>query len=201
MLRHETRPPFCPPVHGGRMENIMRSPYHGTTILAVRREGKVCIAGDGQLTLEDTIIKNSGRKVRKLFDGKVLVGYAGGAADALALLDVFEVKLKQYDGDLTRAVIEVAKEWRLDRNLRRLEADLVVMDAEKMFLLSGLGEIVEPDDDVVALGSGGTYAVAAARALMRHTNLSAREIALAAMNIAAKICVYTNDRITFEELD
>jgi len=182
-------------------KSTMRSPYHGTTILAVRREGKVCIAGDGQLTLEDTIIKNSGRKVRKLFDGKVLVGYAGGAADALALLDVFEVKLKQYDGDLTRAVIEVAKEWRLDRNLRRLEADLVVMDAEKMFLLSGLGEIVEPDDDVVALGSGGTYAVAAARALMRHTNLSAREIALAAMNIAAKICVYTNDHITFEELE
>jgi ATP-dependent HslUV protease subunit HslV len=183
------------------MENTMRSQYHGTTILAVRRDGKVCIAGDGQLTLEDTIIKSSGRKVRKLFDGKVLVGYAGGAADALALLDVFEVKLKQYDGDLTRAVIEVAKEWRLDRNLRRLEADLVVMDAEKMFLLSGLGEIVEPDDDVVALGSGGTYAVAAARALMQHTVLSAREIAVAAMNIAAKICVYTNDRITFEELD
>jgi ATP-dependent HslUV protease, peptidase subunit HslV len=179
----------------------MRPQYHGTTILALRRNGKVCIAGDGQLTLEDTIIKNSGRKVRKLFDGKVLAGYAGGAADALALLEVFETKLKQYDGDLTRAVIEVAKEWRLDRNLRRLEADLVVLDREKMFLLSGLGEVVEPDDDVIALGSGGTYALAAARALMKHTNLSAREIAEAAMNVAAAICIFTNDRITVEELD
>jgi ATP-dependent HslUV protease subunit HslV len=179
----------------------MHSQFHGTTILALRRDGKACIAGDGQLTLEDTIVKSSGRKVRKLFDGKVLVGYAGGAADALALLDVFEAKLKQYDGDLTRAVIEVAKEWRLDRNLRRLEADLVVMDAEKMFLLSGLGEVIEPDDDMVGLGSGGSYALAAARALMQHTVLSAREIAVAAMSIAAKICVYTNDRITVEELE
>lgn len=179
----------------------MRPQYRGTTILALRRNGKVCIAGDGQLTLEDTIIKSSGRKVRKLADGKVLAGYAGGAADALALLEVFENKLKQYDGDLMRAVIEVAKEWRLDRNLRRLEADLVVLDREKMFLLSGLGEVVEPDDDVIALGSGGTYALAAARALMKHTELSAREIAEASMRVAAAICVFTNDRITVEELD
>jgi len=178
----------------------MREQFHGTTILAVRRGGQSVVAGDGQLTLDDTIIKNSGRKVRKLFDGKVLTGYAGGAADALALLEIFENKLKQYNGDLTRAVIEVAKEWRLNRDLRRLEADLVVMDSEKMFLLSGLGEVVEPDDDVVALGSGGTYALAAARALMKHTNLSAREIATDAMTIAAEICVYTNKNITIEEL-
>ncbi|MBU0507653.1 ATP-dependent protease subunit HslV [bacterium] len=179
----------------------MRDQFHGTTILAVRRGGSSVIAGDGQLTLEDTVIKSSGRKVRKLFDGKILVGYAGGAADALALLDVFETKLKQYNGDLTRSVIEVAKEWRLNRDLRRLEAELIVMDAEKMFLLSGLGEVVEPDDDVVALGSGGTYALAAARALMKHTTLSTREIALEAMKIAAQICVYTNEKITVEELE
>ncbi|MFZ5433600.1 MAG: ATP-dependent protease subunit HslV [Calditrichota bacterium] len=179
----------------------MRDQYHGTTILAVRKNGLAVIAGDGQLTLEDTIIKCTGRKVRKLYDGKVLVGYAGGAADALALLEVFETKLKQYNGDLTRAVIEVAKEWRLNRDLRRLEADLVVMDDEKMFLLSGLGEVVEPDDDVVGLGSGGTYALAAARALMKHTNLSAKEIAEAAMTIASQICVYTNDQIAVEILD
>lgn len=178
----------------------MREQFHGTTILAVRRGGKTVVAGDGQLTMDDTIIKSSGRKVRKLFDGKVLAGYAGGAADALALLEIFENKLKQYNGDLTRAVIEVAKEWRMNRDLRRLEADLVVMDEEKMFLLSGLGEVVEPDDDVVALGSGGTYALAAARALMKHTNLSAREIATDAMTIAAEICVYTNKNITIEEL-
>ncbi|RPH95298.1 ATP-dependent protease subunit HslV [candidate division KSB1 bacterium] len=178
----------------------MRASYHGTTILAVRKNGKAAIAGDGQLTLEDTIIKSTGRKVRKLFDGKVLVGYAGAAADALALLDLFESKIKQYDGDLTRSVIEVAKEWRLDRNLRRLEADLLVLDSQKMFLLSGLGEVVEPDDDVVALGSGGTYALAAARALIKHTDLSAREIVQAAMAIASQICVYTNANITVEEL-
>ncbi|MDD5088902.1 MAG: ATP-dependent protease subunit HslV [bacterium] len=178
----------------------MREQFHGTTILAVRRGGKTVVAGDGQLTLDDTIIKSSGRKVRKLFDGKVLTGYAGGAADALALLEIFENKLKQYNGDLTRSVIEVAKEWRLNRDLRRLEADLVVMDEEKMFLLSGLGEVVEPDDDVVALGSGGTYALAAARALLKHTTLSAREIATDAMAIAAEICVYTNTHITLEEL-
>jgi ATP-dependent HslUV protease, peptidase subunit HslV len=178
----------------------MRQQYHGTTILAVRRDGKNVIAGDGQLTLEDTIIKSTGRKVRKLFDGKVLAGYAGGAADALALLEIFETKLKQYDGDLTRAVVEVAKEWRMNRDLRRLEAELVVMDQQKIFLLSGLGEVVEPDDNVIGLGSGGTYAISAARALMAHTSLSAREIAVAAMNIAAQICVYTNSNITVEEL-
>ena len=205
-MKHVTnKPPFHPPVNGGRSDSeedtfIMRTQFHGTTILAVRRGGTVVIAGDGQLTLDDTIIKHSGRKVRKIADGKVLVGYAGGAADALSLLDIFETKLKQYSGDLTRSVIEVAKEWRLDRNLRRLEAELIVVDREKMFLLSGMGEIVEPDDDVVGLGSGGPYALAAARALMKHTTLSAREIADAAMKIASQICVYTNANVTIEEL-
>ncbi len=176
------------------------SSYHGTTILAVRRNGKVVIGGDGQLSLEDTIVKNKGRKVRPLFDGKVLVGYAGAAADALALLDVFEGKLKQYNGDLTRSVIEVAKEWRLDRNLRRLEADMVVADKDKMFLVSGQGEIIEPDEDAIGLGSGGAYALAAARALMKHTELPARTVVECALEIASQICVYTNSFLTVEEL-
>jgi ATP-dependent HslUV protease, peptidase subunit HslV len=179
----------------------MRDQFHGTTILAIRRNGKSVIAGDGQLTLDDTIVKSTGRKVRKLFDGKVIVGYAGGAADALALLELFENKLKQYNGDLTRSCIEVAKEWRLDRSLRRLEADMVVMDTEKMFMVSGLGEVIEPDDDVVALGSGGNYALAAARALRKYTELSAREIAEASLKVASSICVYTNSNLTIEELD
>src|SRR5512140_197524 len=179
----------------------MRADFHGTTVLAVRRFGKAAIAGDGQLTLEDMIIKGGGKKVRKLFDGKVLVGYAGAAADALSLLEIFEGKLKQYNGDLTRSVIEVAKEWRLDRNLRKLEADMVVVDHEKMFMLSGLGEIVEPDDEVIALGSGGAYALAAARALLNYTTLTAREIAQNSLGIASQICIYTNSNITVEELD
>ncbi|HEY3295008.1 MAG TPA: ATP-dependent protease subunit HslV [bacterium] len=179
----------------------MRPDLHGTTILALRRNGKAAIAGDGQLTLEDIIIKGGGKKVRKLFDGKVLVGYAGAAADALALLELFESKLKQYNGDLTRSVIEVAKEWRMDRNLRKLEADMVVIDNDKMFMLSGLGEVVEPDDEVMALGSGGPYALAAARALMKFTDKSAREIAQESLQIASEICIYTNSNITVEELD
>lgn len=179
----------------------MKPQFHGTTILAVRKNGRIAVGGDGQLSLEDTIVKHKGRKVRSLFDGKVLVGYAGAAADALALLDVFEGKLKQYNGDLTRSVIEVAKEWRLDRNLRRLEADIVVADKDKMFLVSGQGEIIEPDEDIIALGSGGTYALAAARALLKHTDLSSRAIVEAAMNIASQICVYTNSFLTVEEIE
>ena len=178
----------------------MRPEYHGTTILAVKKNGKIAVGGDGQLSLEDTIVKRHGKKVRALFDGQVLVGYAGAAADALALLDVFEGKLKQYNGDLTRSVIEVAKEWRLDRNLRRLEADMVVADAEKMFLVSGQGEIIEPDEDIIALGSGGTYALAAARALIKYTDMDAKTIVEAAMQIASQICVYTNNYLTIEEI-
>ena len=178
----------------------MVSQRHGTTILACKRDGKTAVGGDGQLSLEDTIVKSKGKKVRSLYEGKVLVGYAGAAADALALLDVFEGKLKQYNGDLTRSVIEVAKEWRLDRNLRRLEADMVVADKDKMFLVSGQGEIIEPDEDIIGLGSGGTYALAAARALVKHTDLSARQIVEAAMAIASQICVYTNEFLTVEEV-
>lgn len=178
----------------------MRSQFHGTTILAVRRNGKAAAGGDGQLSLDDTIVKMRGRKVRKLYDGKVLCGYAGGAADALALLELFEGKIKQYNGDLTRSVIELAKEWRLDRALRRLEAEMVVCDHEKMFVVSGLGEVIEPDDDIVALGSGGTFALAAARALLRHTQLSAREIVEESLKVAADICVYTNHHLTIEEI-
>jgi ATP-dependent HslUV protease, peptidase subunit HslV len=178
----------------------MRLQIQGTTILGVRRRGCAVIGGDGQLTLEDTVIKSKGRKVRKLLNGTVLAGYAGGAADALALLEVFETKLKEFNGDLKRAVIELAKEWRMDRSLRRLEADMMVMDAENMFLVSGLGEIIEPDDDMIALGSGGSYALAAARALVKYTDLSAREIVQASLEIAADICVYTNANISIEEL-
>jgi ATP-dependent HslUV protease subunit HslV len=178
----------------------MRNQFHGTTILAVKRDGKSAAGGDGQLSLDDTIVKSHGKKVRRLSDGKVLVGFAGGAADALALLELFEVKLKQFNGDLTRSVIELAKEWRLDRNLRRLEAELIVMDADKMFVVSGLGEIIEPDEDCVGLGSGGAYALSAAKALLRHTTLSAREIVEASLNVAADICVYTNHHLTIEEI-
>ena len=178
----------------------MKPQYHGTTILAVKHNGRVCVGGDGQLSLDDTIVKQRGRKVRALSDGQVLVGYAGAAADALALLDLFETKLKQYNGDLTRSAIEVAKEWRLDRNLRRLEADMVVADKEKMFLVSGQGEIIEPDEGIIALGSGGAYALAAARALVKHTVMDCRAIVESALLIASQICVYTNSHLTIEEI-
>lgn len=178
----------------------MSRTYHGTTILAVRRNGNSAVGGDGQLTLEDTIIKSKGRKVRKLFEDQVLVGFAGAAADALALLDIFEGKLKQHNGNLTLSALEMAKEWRTDRNLRRLEADMVVCDLTKMYLISGLGEVIEPDDDIIALGSGGSYALSAARALLKHTELSASEIVRSALQIASEICVFTNSNLTLEEL-
>jgi ATP-dependent HslUV protease subunit HslV len=174
--------------------------YRGTTILTVKRDGKSAMGGDGQLSLDDVVVKSKGKKVRKLHEGTVMVGYAGAAADALALLDVFEGKLKQYNGDLTRASLEMAKEWRMDRSLRRLEAELVVTDNEKIYLVSGQGEVIEPDDDILALGSGGDYALAAARALKAHTSLTAKEIVIAALKIASEICVYTNDHLTVEEL-
>lgn len=178
----------------------MDAQFRGTTILAIRRNGKGAIGGDGQLSYGETVIKAGGKKIRRLYEGKVLAGFAGGVADALALFDLFEKKLSEYHGDLTRAAIEMAKEWRMDRNLRRLEADLIVMDKEKMFLLSGQGEIIEPDDDVIALGTGGAYALAAVRALLKHSRLSAKETCRAALEIAADICVYTNHHLTIEEL-
>jgi ATP-dependent HslUV protease, peptidase subunit HslV len=173
-----------------------------TTVLCVRRSGKVVIAGDGQVSLGDTVVKHSAHKVRRLGKAEsVLAGFAGSTGDALTLLEKFEQMLEKYSNNLTRASVELAKEWRTDRMLRRLEALLIVADAEKTLLLSGNGDVVEPDDGIIAIGSGGNYALAAARALSLHTDLGAAEIARVAMSIAAGICVYTNDKLVMEELD
>lgn len=173
---------------------------HGTTILAVRHGGKVVLVGDGQVSLGQTVMKHSARKVRKLHHDRVVAGFAGATADAFTLFEKFESKLEQFNGNLKRSAVELAKDWRTDRVLRRLEALLVVADAEDLLVISGSGDVVEPDDGLVAIGSGGNYALAAARALTKHTELDARAIAEEAMRIAAGICVYTNDRLTFEEL-
>jgi ATP-dependent HslUV protease subunit HslV len=171
-----------------------------TTIICVRREGRVAIAGDGQVTLDKTILKQTARKIRRLGDGRVLAGFAGATSDAFALFARFEAKLEEFHGNLSRAAIELAKEWRLDKVYRRLEALLIVADAEHSFMLSGTGDVIEPDDGILAIGSGGPFALAAARALLRHSALPAAEIARESMKIASEICVYTNDRITVEEL-
>jgi len=171
-----------------------------TTILCVRRGPKVVIAGDGQVSLDKTVMKNSARKVRRLGEGNVVAGFAGSTSDAFALFDRFEAKLKEHQKNITRACVELGKEWRTDRYLRRLEALLVVADREKTFILSGSGDVVEPDHGIAAVGSGGHYALAAARALMEHTQLPPREVAQAAMAIAGDIDIYTNANITFEEL-
>jgi ATP-dependent HslUV protease subunit HslV len=173
-----------------------------TTVLLVKREGKVCMASDGQVTLGETVVKRGAAKVKRAGKGKVLVGFAGGGADGLALFTRFEAKLEEYAGNLERAVIELAKDWRTDRALRQLQAMMVVADREKSFLVSGNGDLLQPDDEdgVLAIGSGGNFALAAARALIRHSDLSASEIARQAMGIAAEICIYTNDRLTVEEL-
>jgi ATP-dependent HslUV protease subunit HslV len=173
---------------------------HGTTILAVRRDGRAAIAGDGQVTLGQTVMKHTARKLRRLHNGQVLAGFAGSAADGLALFSRFEAKIEEYRGSLERAAVELSKEWRTDRVLRRLEAFLVVSDREASFLLSGAGDVIAPDDGIVAVGSGAPYALAAARALVRHTGMDAGTVALEAMKIAAQICVYTNDTITVETL-
>ena len=174
--------------------------FHGTTILSVRREGKTVIAGDGQVTLDKTVMKASARKVRRLGDGGVLAGFAGSTADAFTLFERFEAKLKEHQKNLTRACVELGKDWRTDKFLRRLEALLIVADREKTFVLSGAGDVIEPDLGLAAVGSGGPYALAAARALLAHTQLPARDIAAAALGIAADICIYTNNNVTFEEL-
>jgi ATP-dependent HslUV protease subunit HslV len=171
-----------------------------TTILCVRRNGKTVMAGDGQVTLDKTILKSSARKLRRLGDGKVIGGFAGATADAFTLFERFESKLKEFNDNLARAAVELAKDWRTDRFLRRLEALLVVADTERMLILSGVGDVVEPDGAVAAVGSGGNFALAAAQALLEHSNLSAREIAEAAMRIAGEICIYTNDQLSFEEI-
>jgi ATP-dependent HslUV protease subunit HslV len=174
--------------------------FHGTTVLAVRHQGRSVMAGDGQVTFGNTVIKDSARKIRRLYSNKVLAGFAGSAADSFALFSRFETKLEEHRGNLERAAVELARDWRTDRLLRRLEAMLIVLDQKSLFLLSGTGDLIEPDDGLVAIGSGGPFALAAARALQRHSALDARAIAEQAMKIAAGICIYTNDRLTLEEL-
>lgn len=172
--------------------------WHATTILGVQRSGVVALAGDGQVTFGDVVMKHGARKIRVLFDGLVVAGFAGAVADALTLFEKFEAHLRDWDGNLRRAAVELAKEWRTDRYLRRLEAQLLVGDGEQLLVLSGEGDVIEPDDGVVAIGTGGPYATAAARALLRHTELSAAEIAEAAMRITAELCIFTNDHIVIE---
>jgi ATP-dependent HslUV protease subunit HslV len=177
-----------------------RPRIRSTTVLCVRRDGKVVIAGDGQVTMGQTVVKSTARKIRRLHDGRVIAGFAGSAADGITLFEKFEAKLKDGSGNLMRAAVELAKDWRTDRALRRLEALLIVADRERTFILSGTGDVIEPDSDIAAVGSGGPFALAAARALMENTSLSAREIADRAMRIAGDICIYTNDQRVFEEL-
>lgn len=180
----------------------MMETFHATTVLAVRRDGRVALGGDGQVTIGDKVMKHGARKVRRLGKNKdVLAGFAGAAADAFHLFERFEAKLDEYHGNLTRAAVELAKDWRSDKMLRRLEALLLVADKNATLLVSGSGDVIEPDDGVIAIGSGGSYAQAAAQALVRHTDLPAERIVQEAMEIAAKICIYTNDHIVVETLE
>jgi ATP-dependent HslUV protease subunit HslV len=179
----------------------MKPRVRSTTIIGVRRDGLTAMAGDGQVSLGETVMKQRARKIRKIYNERILAGFAGASADALTLFEKFESKCEQYKGNLTRAVVELAKEWRTDKILRRLEALLVVMDKEHSFIVSGTGEIIEPDDGIAAIGSGGGYALAAARAMLSHSALDARAIAEEALKMASDICVYTNDQITVEVLD
>lgn len=172
----------------------------GTTVLCVRRNGKVAIGGDGQVTMGNTVLKENARKIRRIASGNVLAGFAGGTADAFTLFEKFEQKINEHRGNLTKAAVELAKEWRTDRILRRLEALMIVANKEHMFIISGTGDVIEPEDGIGAIGSGGPYAQAAAKALMENTDLSAKEIVEKAMKIAASICIYTNSNITVEEL-
>jgi ATP-dependent HslUV protease subunit HslV len=174
--------------------------FHATTILAVRANDRTVLAGDGQVTFGQTVMKQGARKIRRLYHDQILAGFAGSAADSFALFSRFEAKLEQYRGNLERSAVELARDWRVDRALRRLEAMMVVADRSSMFLLSGTGDLIQPDDGIVGIGSGGPFALAAARALTKHTGLSAREIAEHAMHIAAEICIYTNHQLVIEEL-
>jgi ATP-dependent HslUV protease subunit HslV len=173
---------------------------HGTTILAVRHKGKVAVAGDGQITLNNTIIKHRAKKVRKIYQEKIIVGFAGTTADALHLSERLEEKLERYNGNLTRAAVELARDWRTDKYLRRLEALMIAVDKEQMYLISGNGDVIEPDEEIIGIGSGGLAAQAAANALIQHAELDVRCIVEEAMKIAASVCVYTNDKIIIEEL-
>jgi ATP-dependent HslUV protease subunit HslV len=174
--------------------------FHATTVLAVRHRDEAVMASDGQVTFGNTVVKHSAKKIRRLYNDKILAGFAGSAADSFALFSRFEAKLEQYRGNLERSAVELAKDWRTDRMLRRLEAMLLVMDARSTYLLSGTGDLIEPDDGIIAIGSGGAFAMAAAKALARHTELPAKTIAEEAMMLAANICIYSNDRITVESL-
>jgi len=172
----------------------------GTTVIAVRREGTTAVAGDGQVTLGNTVMKQGAKKVRRIYNGNVVVGFAGATADAITLYERLEQKLQEYSGNLTRAAVEMAKEWRTDKVLRRLEALMIAVDKEHLFLISGSGDVLEPDDGLAGIGSGGPYALAAGRALVRNSEMSAGEIALRSLKIASEICIYTNDSITVEEV-
>ena len=174
--------------------------FHATTVLSVRHRDQAVMASDGQVTFGTTVFKQNARKIRRLYNDRILAGFAGSAADSFALFSRFEAKLEQYRGNLERSAVELAKDWRTDRLLRRLEAMLVVMDTKTTYLLSGTGDLIEPDDGIIAIGSGGAYAMAAARALARHTEIPARQIAEESMRIAASICIYSNDNITIESL-
>ena len=176
------------------------TPLHGTTIIAVQRNGKTAIAGDGQVTVGATVMKHNAKKVRKMYNDKILAGFAGATADAFTLFEKFESKLDQYHGNLTRAAVELAKDWRTDKVLRRLEALMIVADNERAFILSGNGDVIEPERGIAAIGSGGPYALAAAQALLEHTQMDARTIVEQSIKIAGDICIYTNKEITIEEL-
>ncbi len=173
---------------------------HGTTVLCVRKDGKVVLIADGQVTMGDHVLKHTARKTRRLYNEKVVAGFAGSTADALSLFERFEGKLQEHSGNLQKASVELAKEWRKDRALRHLEALLIVADAKSTFVLSGNGDVIEPDDGICAIGSGGTYALAASRALLKHSKLATKELALEAMRIASEICIYTNENFTVEEI-
>jgi len=174
--------------------------FHGTTILAVRHKGKLAVAGDGQVTMNNTIVKHHAKKVRKIYNNRIIVGFAGATADALNLSERLEAKLERYNGNLTRSAVELAKDWRTDKYLRRLEALMIAADTDRMLLISGNGDVIEPDEDIIGIGSGSIGARSAAMALVKHTDLDARSIVEASMSIAADICVYTNDKVTVEEL-
>ena len=174
--------------------------FHATTILSVRRDGHVAVAGDGQVTVGNTVMKHGAAKVRRLYHDKILAGFAGSAADAFALFSRFESKLDEYRGNMDRSVVELAKDWRLDKYLRQLQAMLIVANEERSYLVSGTGDLIQPDDGLLAIGSGGSFALAAARALVQHTSMSAAEIAAEGLRIASTICIYTNDNITVESL-
>jgi ATP-dependent HslUV protease subunit HslV len=194
-----------PPARCARYNRGMRNEgktqhMHGTTILSVRKDNKVVVAGDGQVTMGESVIKHNAKKVRRLYEGKVLAGFAGSTADALSLFARFEGKLQEFHGNLARAAVELAKEWRTDRSLRHLDALLLVADTKVTFLLSGNGDVIEPDDGICAIGSGGPFALASARALLKHTKLSAKEIAQEAMRLASEICIFTNANFSIEEL-